>query len=382
MNAVTDLPAEATSPAIDLQRVDLQDVALARFGPWRADVARVRQELGSLVLDLSIPARIAEAKSLRERLINQPRANVRAVSKALKAKLAQVSRAVGAEEEAAVAAYTEAEQLISPQIEAREAEIRAEKEARRAAEAARIQKHRDAIATIRAYLDRCKAPGMTAERIERGIEVLRAVSIGPAFEEFQDEAHAARAQTLQAMEALRSEAQAREEQEAYLNALRVEQERQAAELAEQRRQIEEAAAAVAREKAELEAARQRIAEATAADATEPAPPAAAATQEPEATPPGGRDLADAADAAPCLRIDPSQAPVYVPSEHYQGQPDDEAPPAGTDLELAAMALTAHIAEAFASRFPTQPKMEPGWWARLRVLARQVEAVINDEVLPC
>ena len=468
MNAITDLPAEVASPAadIDLKKLDLQDVALARFGPWRADVARVKDELGSLVLDLSIPARITEAKSLRERLINQPRANVRAVSKALKSKLTAVSKAVGAEEDAAVKAYDEAEQLITPQIEAREAEIEAEKEAKRLAEEARKQKHRDAIATIRAYQGHCKGPGMTAERIANGIDMLRAAAIGPELEEFEAEARAAQAETLQAMEALHAEAKAREDEQARMAALRAEQERMAAELASEQAAWERKKAAdwaaLQRQREELEAQQRAAATSAivegAALATEPhaarrdrdfaasAPLSGKVETEvtpgsgqPEASPPVGRTCyvgdmlaspdtwqrhefppapdtsapqevgqAEAqgmeANPSPCqaetsllerawdgLTVDDTdrsietsedEARPYVPSEHYLGPAEsDEPPPAGTDIELAAMALTEHIAQAFDSKFPSHPKPSQEWWAELRQLARAVDAVINDEVLP-
>ena len=69
----------------------------------------------------------------RERLINVPRAEARKVSKALKSRLAATSKDVGAAEDQIVAAYDDAETLITPKIDAAQKALDEEK-ARRAAE--------------------------------------------------------------------------------------------------------------------------------------------------------------------------------------------------------------------------------------------------------
>jgi hypothetical protein len=219
MSAVLDFPpidapapavpktelATAAHTALDLAKFDLTDVALAQFGDWRAHVAGVTANLSTLALDLSTQAKIDEAKSLRHRLIGQPRAEARKVSKELKSKLAKVSKAIGAEEDAAVAAYDEAEKLITPQIEARQSALDAEKEAARAAEAARVQKHQDGIATIRSYLGMAK--GLPSSRIALGIEKLRAMTFGAEWEEFAVEAANAQCQTIEALRQLLAQTQ-------------------------------------------------------------------------------------------------------------------------------------------------------------------------------
>ena len=62
--------ATAAAGALDLEKINLTDLALAKFGDWRGAVAAVKANLGSLALDLSTQARVNDAKSLRERLIN------------------------------------------------------------------------------------------------------------------------------------------------------------------------------------------------------------------------------------------------------------------------------------------------------------------------
>ncbi len=180
---ITDtLPAEPVPAAQDRKAVDLQEVALAQFGNWRTDVAAARKNLSTLALDLSIPARIADAKTLRHRIINTPRAEVRKVATALKSKLTAVSKAVGAEMDAAVAAYDEAEALITPQIEAAEQRIENERIAREKAEADRLQALRDTVdTTLKGWADRCDAEGMTAHRVALGIAALGEASMPPAL---------------------------------------------------------------------------------------------------------------------------------------------------------------------------------------------------------
>lgn len=182
---ITD-PVPAVEPALpapaDLKKVDLQAVALAQFGDWRADVAAARKNLSTLALDLSIPARIAEAKTLRQRLIGTPRAEMRKVATALKSRLAQVSKAVGAEADSAVAAYDDAETLITPQIDAAEQRIEAERLERERAEEQRIAGLKLAVdATFDPWINQCNVDGMTADRVQAGMDALDELAMPPKF---------------------------------------------------------------------------------------------------------------------------------------------------------------------------------------------------------
>lgn len=250
---------EATAVAVpppatpDLAKVDLEAVALAQFGDWRADVAQVRNNLGTLVLDLSTQAKVDEAKSLRHRLIGQPRADVRKVSKALKSKLTAVSKAVGAMEEAAVAAYDKAEELITPQIDKRQAELDAEREERLRVERERVAGLQAKLDALQLWADRCQEPGMTADRIKAGMNALSQIELTrDEWQEFYDRAILRRVDVLATMQAeferkLVAEAEARrlEEQraeaartQALLDARQAELDAQAAELKRQAEEIE------------------------------------------------------------------------------------------------------------------------------------------------
>lgn len=211
MNAVLNFPeiedpqaapsagtALVSAPALDLKKIDLTDVALAQYGDWRKEVAATRANLSTLVLDLSTPTKIKDARALRQRLIGDPLAAVRKVSAGIKSKMAQASKAVGAELEKIEAAYTEADALILPQIEAREAVLEAERAEKARIEAERVAKLQAGIATIRSYVQ--KAAGLPSERIARGIAQLAAMTFPTEqWAEFAVPAANAQCETLEAL---------------------------------------------------------------------------------------------------------------------------------------------------------------------------------------
>lgn len=194
------MPAEAKTDLapLDLKKIDLTDVALAQYGDWRKEVAATRANLSTLVLDLTTPTKIKDARALRQRLIGDPLAAVRKVSAGIKSKMAQASKAVGAELEKIEAAYTEADALILPQIEAREAVLEAERAEKARLEAERVAKLQAGIATIRGYVQR--AAGLPSERIAKGIAGLAAMTF-PVEEwaEFAVPAANAQCETLEAL---------------------------------------------------------------------------------------------------------------------------------------------------------------------------------------
>lgn len=266
----------ATAAAtLDLERLDLTQLALARFGNWRGDVATVTANLGSLALDLSTAARCKEARSLRQRLIGAPVADARKIAAGIKSKMAATSKAVGLELDIIELAYEEADGLILPKIEAREQELEAERQEKARIEAERVRVHKERLATIGAYLTACQAPGMTAARIERGIELLKQQTFGPEWEEFQVPAANAQCETLEAMRQLHAQVLGSEQEAARQEAIRLENERQAKALAEERARIEAEAAAIRREAAELAAQREAAEAATRAAAPAPTPVTAA-----------------------------------------------------------------------------------------------------------
>ena len=264
-DAPAQVPTVKPTAALDLEKLDLTALAVHKFGDWRGAVATARKTLDGAVHDLSTQAKVDEAKSLRFRLIGQPRADVRKVSKGLKSKLAAVSKAVGAEEDAAVAAYDEAEKLITPQIDAREAELEAARVERERIAAERIAKQAEGIARIRGYLIRAQtAADMTADRVALGIAGLESMEFTAA--DWLDPVAAADAQcqTVDAMRLLHGTLLAREAEAARLEAQRVENERVAREQAEQRAELDRQAEALKAQQQRIADIQARIAEIRAA----------------------------------------------------------------------------------------------------------------------
>jgi hypothetical protein len=464
--------AVAAAAALDLSKIDLTDVALAQFGNWRQKVKETKADVSTMVLDLSNQSKINEAKSLRQRLFNQPRADARNVSKLLKSKLSSVSKEVGAEEAKVIEAYDEAEKPLTEQIDAAQAKLDAEKEAARRAEEERLAGLRATVDQVMAkWLDRAQADGMTAERIGAGLAALQALLMPDELGDVTAYWTATKAATVTAMERLQVEATRREEA-ARLEALRIENERIAAEqraqaeaLAEQQRKLEAQAAELERQRKEMEAAQARAAAPVAADTTADTPACVAGKAEnPEAaqdTPqqganrdastgqshdaagsesPAGRgtDGAAALGAAPVFEYSPAQAPQQVlkaeaetPDATDRGEPATTSPVGGpmgawqpaaagpaedpdrsietseaeasllTPEEVAritrahfappvthppavlhtvirnALEFTEFAAEPFASKFPTQPKPGPEWWAELRSRIERLQPMLKQ-----
>jgi len=255
----------AKAAGISLQDIDLEDIALARFTDSRAAVEAATKTLTGVVHDLSTPGKLADAKSLRNRLINIPLAEARKVSKGLKSKLTAVSAAVGAELVALEGGFAAAEMLISPQIEARDAEIAAKKAEEERLAAERKAHFEGEIAKIRDCATRCA--GISAERIAKGISLVEAMAFGADWAEFAGAAAAAQAETLVTMRRMHGEAVEAERAAAEAEARRVEQERIAAEqraeaarLQAERDKFEAERREFERKQAEAHAAEARAAE--------------------------------------------------------------------------------------------------------------------------
>lgn len=265
LSPIAALVQKTVADLDNLKKVDLKAVALAQFGDWRGAVAAARMTLDGVVHDVSTASKIAEAKSLRQRLINEPRAEVRKVSKAVKSRLAAVSKDVGATEEEAVKAWDEVETLITPQIEAGDAKLEADRLEKERLAAERAQKIADELAEISMFLERAQTTeGMTAERVGKGIAILAAMKFGP--DDWTDPVTAAKVQvqTIAGMHELQAKLAAEEAAAAQMAALREANERMAKMLAEQQAALDAQAAALRAEQDRIVGLKARIAEIHAA----------------------------------------------------------------------------------------------------------------------
>lgn len=232
----TSALAKASDSSIDLTKVSLADVALAQFGDWREQVKKAKETLNGLVLDMPTQSKVDEFKSLRQRLINVPRADARRVAKDVKSKLSKTGKVVGEAEEQIVAAWDDAEKLITPAIDKRQAELDEERATKAAGQAFRVALHNALIARINGYVE--SAQGLTSERIAKGVDFVEALTFGDECEELKPKYEEAQKNTLATLRKMLADTQASEAAEAQ----RLENEKVAADLAAQREALEKQAA--------------------------------------------------------------------------------------------------------------------------------------------
>lgn len=211
-----------------LAAIDVQAVALARFGDWKPQAAALIAKYKNVAFDCTTVRGLQAATDARAE-VREPRYAAQRVSKASKSELAKVSKAIGAEEQAIIDALAATEEHIDAQIRA-DAERRAtEKAERERIEAARVAKHEAGITTIRGYV--AQAQGKTAAAIERAIAIVEGLKFGTEWEEFAVPAANAQCETLEAMRALLASTQAAEQLAREAEEARAEVARKAAEQA-------------------------------------------------------------------------------------------------------------------------------------------------------
>lgn len=253
MSAVLDFPAlPDTTPTTAVALLSIKDNVLAQFRATEAALRALAEKYRAVAFDVSTPKGLAAAREARNELREQGRYAVQRAETRIKGEVNELKKAMSDEAARLVAIVAPVEEHVDQQIKARETQIAAEKAERERIEAERIAGHERGLAVIRGYV-RC-AVGLSAERIALGIDALRAMSFGAAWEEFAPLAEQARASTIsdlermhaaaaeRAAEAARLEAQ-RMEQERIAAAQRAESERLAAQAAELKRQADELAEA-------------------------------------------------------------------------------------------------------------------------------------------
>lgn len=479
MNAVLDFPAiHAEPPAVEKTNAIAAGIAsvqgeVAKFDQIAAGLAAIEaaHPKNVIVAAIDTPPGMQAAQHAW-RSYRNPRLEVERARKAAKAPVLALGKAIdtfaGGLEDRLRAGEDHYKAQIDAE-EARRAAIKAEQERLEREAAERHAARRSAIAM---YALRCQEPGMTAERISAGMQRLDAADLSDPDPARAAELAELRTKTLEAMRTLHAQAVAREQEAARQEAIRLENERVAAELAAERARIAEEAAAIRRQAEELEAreaaaraAHQAQVDANAAadlrraaelqaefeancrEATareqaaqdterregqqvlkaEGASPDATDRSIPATTSPcvGTMGAGQAADAAPAVGLmlqdecrdlsialatkpdamqharEAAEAIAREAQIHAAGTQamqaeaqliDRSAPPvtiithcapdvaervlqsplklaaeldATHDLLRESLALADHLALAFASKYPTQPKMGVEWWAEAR-----------------
>lgn len=273
----------------------INDAALALFTPLEAGMKALAAKYHNVAYDMTTTKGAKAARDARLELRESGRFAIQRLRDDTKGHLNDCKALIETEATRLIAIVEPAEVAIDKQIKAHEKKLADDKAAKEAAEAARVKKHTDAIATIAGYSD--KARGLAVERIEAGIAYVRGIDVSPAvFEEFAERAAGEKAATISRLEQMAADRRTADAAEAQ----RVENERVAAELAAQQRKLDEQAAELARQREAMAPAPQ-AAPVAAPAAPAPAPAAAAARPAPAAMP---QPAARAAGAAPAAEVDP------------------------------------------------------------------------------
>ena len=405
-------PAKPTAPT-----ATLKETALASFVPIEAHMRTLAARYKDVAYDVTTGKGMADAKAARLVLRDEGRYAVQRLVKRVKDEANDLKRVIDTRGDEVIAITKGIEDSIDGQITAEE-----ERRAAAKAEAERIERDRIGALEVRlaglsVWIDRCKVPGITSERIRNGIALLEQAPIDDTWADFKDRAIARRAEILGVMQGLYQqhliaevEAQRLEEQraeqvrvdallaarKAELDAREAEIKRQADELAaaraEQERRRQEdidaakamAAALKSQEYTEGQDSQQVLkAEPATADATDRENPA-------DASPVGGpMGAGQPAAAGPVGEpdYDALEADLGDPP-HYDGEPRDQTeaeieaangpevdlPPGegdedegGIDVLLRdCLGLIEVLSEAYAGRFPSHPKQSPEWWADVRL----------------
>ena len=266
----TNEPAATASDATQLaviQSIKAVQGALAQLDAINAGIEAIAKDFPA---DLAIQA-INTGKGMKEAIAGRaawrdPRIATEKARKAAKAPVLTLGRDIDARAEYITGRLADGERNYDEQIKAEETRAEEVKRQAASAEAARVAKHEAGINTIRGYL--AKAQGLSSERIASGMQVIRdaAGSVGPAWEEFEDRAKAACAETLEALGELHSKTLSAESEAKRQEEFRAENARVAAELAAQRKAMDDERAELKRQADAIAAEQARIAK-----AAEPAP---------------------------------------------------------------------------------------------------------------
>lgn len=253
--------AQANPPA-----ATLKDTALASFVPIEAHMRTLAARYANVAYDVTTPKGMKDAKAARLVLRDEGRYAVQRLQKRLKDEANDLKRTLDSKADELIAITMPVEAAIDGQIAAEETRREAEREEKARIERERVSALEAKLADLSVWIERCKAPGMTSERIALGIDALKAAEFVAAdWAEFLPRALARKAEVLEVMSDMGHAALAREMEAARLDAQRLENERIAAEqraeaerLAEQQRLLAEQAAELQR-KAEALAEQERAA---------------------------------------------------------------------------------------------------------------------------
>lgn len=187
-------------------------VALSRT---EAGIAVLRADLAGKVYDLTTTKGNEEARGDRLRCVTL-RTTLEKKRKELKAPAIEFGKKIDDEARRLTAAIEAIEQPIDNAIKADEARRESERIAKEKAERERKDKLAQGVRTILNYITLAQAPGMTAERIAKGLAALNGMRFGDDWQEYRQQAEDARLEAVTALTQIHAGAIEREAEAARL----------------------------------------------------------------------------------------------------------------------------------------------------------------------
>lgn len=257
---ITGLPTDPVSTAIQAQAkptaptATLKETALASFAPIEAHMKTLAARYKDVAYDVTTTKGMADAKTARLVLRDEGRYAVQRLVKRVKDEANDLKRVIDTRGDEVIAITKGIEDSIDGQITAEE-----ERRAAAKAEAERIERERVAalearIAGLSVWIDRCKVPGITSERIGKGINLLEQAPIDDTWADFKDRAIERRAEILGVMQSLYQQHLIAEVEAQRLEEKRAEQARIDALLAARKAELDAQAAELLRREEEIRAA--------------------------------------------------------------------------------------------------------------------------------
>ena len=245
-------------PEVAFEVVDSAQIVngtpLVKYSATEAGLLALKAELAGKVYDLKTTKGDQAARADRLRCVTL-RTTLERRRKDFKAPALAYGKLIDTEAARITAEIEALEAPIDAQIKADEQRRAAEKAERERIEREAAERHAARRAAISMYGMRAAEPGMTAERIAAGMARLEAADMADPDPARAVDLADMQCRTLETMRTLHAQAIAREQEAARQEAIRIENERIAAELAAERQRIADEAAEIRRQAAELEAQR-------------------------------------------------------------------------------------------------------------------------------
>lgn len=337
----------------DNKDIDLVSKALADFNAVEAGLQMLREQFSGVVFDVATTKGMDDAKQARLTL-REPRYEVERIRKAAKAPLLALGKKLDADAQRITAEIEKLEGPIDRQIKNEEERKEREKQARIAAEAARVQAIQERITELRAVVS--LRFGDDAALVLDHIGDIERIEVDASFAEFQDTAADAKAASLARLREIHAGIVEREAERARIAAER-------AELARLRTEQ------VERERVErLRLAEEERAAKTARDA-EAAAQAEALRLEREALAAEQREQQKAVDAENA-RLAAERAELARQQEELrkaQEPPPPPKAPAGAKRR-PQRPTDAEIVNAVATAFGVTKQTAAGWLAEMKLAA--------------